>query len=270
MRGLHQNPRRGPAVSQLLMVGKPIPAKAGRYTVQLSITDSGAFRIETLSGGAVAQRVDSLTVSLADDGLARTIARVITVALRKQDATVDDARRAVVKHIDGELAFLLDSPSIQATNSAAYLQMVKGMFESAEDKQWADELAADMVAFHRALRGIGPATGDNRNNPSNAPAQSATAQPQTMADTVPTGTRRQVPPTMAGAHVAPLSEPLTRIIKVAHSNGGTVLRSKTANASQLRALARRGMAILNYRPGSSRPDPVSATLTDLGARVAVA
>lgn len=235
---------------QLLMPGKPIPATAGRYVVQLSVTDSGTFRIETLSGGPVATRIDTLTASLADEGLARTIARVITVALRKQDATVEDARRAVTQHLDGQLAFLLDSPSIQATNSAAYLQMVKAMFESPEDTAALEELAADMVAFHRALAGTKPeATG--------------------LAALKPNVTR-QVRMTLGGAQNADLTPAQRDALAVAQANGGTVLRGRANPLPVLRALVRKRLADFNYQPGTSRRIPVSVTLTARGWSTAVA
>jgi hypothetical protein len=252
-----------------LTVDQPLTCSAGTHTVQFSQIRPGVYRVEVLSGGSVAQPVEELTRSYADESLARTIARVITVALRREGATVEDARRAVVQHLDGQLAFLLDSPSIQATNAATYLQMVKGMFESPEDKRWADELAADMVAFHRALRGITTATGDNRSNPSNGDSQPASVQPQTMADTVPSQPHRQVRPTMAGAHLADLTEPQQDAIAAAQRNAGTVLRSGDHPLPVLRALARKGFARLDYAANVGRRKVVeSATLTARGWAVA--
>lgn len=245
-----------------------ITSNPGRFHIELFAVRDGVYRIETSYAGSVAQTIGELSVSLADPKVAYGISKALENALAAPGATVASARQAVCRHIDGQLAFLLDNPSIQATNAGAYLQMVKGMFESPEDKAWADELAADMVAFHAALAAVDNRPSTQAVNSDGPLSTDGTPQPRTMADTLPTGIRRQVRPTMAGAHVAPLSEPLTRIVKVAHTNGGTVLRSRTANASQLRALARRGMATLNYRPGSSRPDPVSATLTERGEAVA--
>jgi hypothetical protein len=253
---------------QLLTADRPLVTSAGTHVVQLSQIREAVYQVETLAGGSVAQRVDELTVSVADESLARAIARVITVALRREGATVATARRAVCQHLDGQLAFLLDNPSIQATNAAAYLQMVKGMFESPEDKQWADELAADMVAFHRALNGT--ATGDNHSNPSNDTAGTPSADAHSMADTVPTGHHRQVRPTMAGAQHAPLTDAQRYALATAAQFDGVMLRGKYKPVHLLRALARKGFVTLNYRPGSRRPDPISATLTARGWREAVA
>jgi hypothetical protein len=224
MRGLHQNPRRGPAVSKPLMADRPLATRAGRYTVQLSVVREGIYRVEVLASGSLAQPVEQLTRSYDDENLARGIARVITIALRQPGADVEYARLAVVAYLDGQITLNAAMPSVRAADAVGVLQDIRA--------------GLDTPIGLAALKKIGQV--------------------------------RQVRPTMAGAHVAPLSEPLRNIVKVAHANGGTVLRSRAANASQLRALARRGMATLNYRPGSSRPDPVSATLTERGWREAVA
>ncbi len=81
------------------------------------------------------------------------------------------------------------------------------------------------------------------------------------------GRHRQVRPTMAGAHLAKPSEAAMRILRAAHANGGTVDRSKTATIVQLKALARKGLMVLNYATGTAaRRLIVSATLTDAGRK----
>jgi hypothetical protein len=84
------------------------------------------------------------------------------------------------------------------------------------------------------------------------------------------GQHREVRPTMAGAHLAPTSEPLAFILAVASGNGGTIRRSKQATVAQLKALARKGLVTLNYESGrGARRVVESATLTARGARSAV-
>lgn len=256
-------------MQHLMTADDVIASNPGRFHLELSTVRAGVFRVEAFYGGSVAKLIDELSASYADPKVAYGIFKALERTLAADGATIATARRAVVQHIDGQLAFLLDSPSIQATNAAAYLQVVKGMFESPEDKQWADELAADMVAFHRALRGITTATGDNRSNPSNDHSQPPPVQPQTMADTVPSQPRRQVRPTMAGAHLAELTEPQQDAIAVAQRNAGTVLRSADHPLPVLRALARKGFARLNFAANAGRRRIVeSATLTARGWAVA--
>jgi hypothetical protein len=256
-------------MQHLMTADDVITSNPGRFHLELFTVRSGVYRIEASYGGPVAKLIDELSASFADPKVAYGIFKALENALAANGATIATARRAVVQHLDGQLAFLLDNPSIQATNAAAYLQMVKGMFESPEDKAWADELAADMVAFHRALRGITTATGDNRSNPSNDDAESPSVDAQTMADTVPTGCRRQVRPTMAGAHLADLTKAQRYALATAAQFGGVMVRGKYKPVHLLRALARKGFVTLNYRPGSRRPDPISATLTERGWREAV-
>jgi hypothetical protein len=257
-------------MQHLMTADDILTSNPGRFHLELFTVRDGVYRVEASYGGSVAKLIEELSASYADPKVAYGIFKALEHALAADGATVTSARRAVVQHLDGQLAFLLDNPSIQATNAAAYLQMVKGMFESPEDKQWADELAADMVAFHRALNGIADATDDNHSNPSNDDGEAASVQPQTMADTVPSQPRRQVRPTMAGAHLAPLTDAQRYALATAAQFDGVMLRGKYKPVHLLRALARKGFVTLNYRPGSRRPDPISATLTARGWREAVA
>jgi hypothetical protein len=95
---------------QALTAAKPLVAKAGRYFVQLTQPGPSAFRVEVTAAGPVAQLVDELSRSYTSEQLARTIARVLTVALRTPGATVATAKRAVVRHIDAEIDWLLTQP----------------------------------------------------------------------------------------------------------------------------------------------------------------
>jgi hypothetical protein len=94
-------------------------------------------------------------------------------------------------------------------------------------------------------------------------------RPATLAEVLPTGTHRQVRPTMAGAQLAPVNEPQADILAVALASGGTVRRSKNATIAQLRALARKGLVTLNYESGRGLRRVVeSATLTGRGQQMA--
>lgn len=92
-----------------------------------------------------------------------------------------------------------------------------------------------------------------------------TIRTASLADTVPAGTYRQVAPTMAGAQLAKVSDPLMLILATAASNGGTIIRSAQANVRQLMSLVRKGLATLNYEAGRGNRKVVeSATLTKQG------
>lgn len=186
---------------QALTADRPLVARAGRHIVQLSITDSGIYRVETLLGGAVATTVDELTRSFESEALARKIARVTTLALRRDGATVETAQAAVARYLAA--APVLDSTPVGLEALACL------------------------------------------------------------------GEQRQVRPTMAGAHLAPITAPQRHALATAAKAGGSVRRGRSFPAPVLRALARKGLATLAYRPGSSRPDIVSASLTALGWREAV-
>jgi hypothetical protein len=79
--------------------------------------------------------------------------------------------------------------------------------------------------------------------------------------------RRQVPPTMAGAHLTNPSDAALRVLRTAVNNGGTVNRSAAATIVQLKSLARKGLVTLNYASGTrARRVIVSATLTGRGVK----
>jgi hypothetical protein len=200
---------------QLLTADRPLAASAGTHIVQLSITDTGLYRIETLSGGSVAAPVADLTRSFDDEQLARSIATVITVALREPGSTVADAKAAVVAFFDDLIGRLAQHKGIEVAEAVAEFQAVRAGFTSG------------------------------------------------LAAIAPTG-HRQVRMTMGGAQNADLSDAQQDAIAVAKSNGGTVLRSGDNPLPVLRALARKRLVVLNYRPGTRRPDPISATLTARG------
>jgi hypothetical protein len=184
-----------------LTAEKPLAARAGRYIVQVSITDGGTYRVETLHGGSLATPIDELTRSYESEALARKIARVVTVALRTGH-TIDETAAKVTQFLT--TVPVLDSP------------------------------------------------------------------PRGLEALACLGEQRQVRPTAAGAHHAPITAPQRHALATAAKAGGSVRRGRAFPAPVLRALARKGLATLNYRPGSSRPDIVSATLTALGWREAVA
>ncbi|MCW6003799.1 hypothetical protein K1W54_04280 [Micromonospora sp. CPCC 205371] len=246
-----------------------ITSNPGRFHLELFTVRPGVYRVEASYGGSVAQLIEELSASYADARVAHGIFKALDNALTAPGATIATARRAVVQHLDGQLAFLLDSPSIQATNSAAYLQMIKGMFEAPEETVALEELAADMVAFHRALavaksQATAAGNGDNGQSPSGTP------HPRTMADVVPTRTRRQVRPTMAGAHLADLTEAQCDAIATARINGGTVQRSRAYPLPVLRALARKGFGTLNFAANAGKRRIVeSLTLNGRGWSEAV-
>jgi hypothetical protein len=121
-----------------LAVGHSIPCEAGRYTVVFSRLEY-VYRVE-VHYGVSSQCVPELTRSYESGALAKAIARIIAVTLRaSQD--IDVTRRAVVDHLDGQLAFLLADPSPAAANAARELQMLKAGFASADEDIW----AADMI-----------------------------------------------------------------------------------------------------------------------------
>ncbi|MEV5211266.1 hypothetical protein AB0K35_27720 [Micromonospora sp. NPDC053740] len=79
--------------------------------------------------------------------------------------------------------------------------------------------------------------------------------------------RRQVPPTMAGAHLTNPSDAGNRVLRAALNNGGTVNRSAAATVVQLKSLARKGLVTLNYASGTGlRRVVASATLTERGVK----
>ncbi len=87
------------------------------------------------------------------------------------------------------------------------------------------------------------------------------------AEPATTVRRRQVPPTMAGAHLTNPSDAALRVLRAAANNGGTVNRSAAATIVQLKSLARKGLVTLNYAPGTGlRRVIASATLTERGRR----
>jgi hypothetical protein len=84
---------------------------------------------------------------------------------------------------------------------------------------------------------------------------------------------RQVRGTIAGAHLADITDPQQNTIDVAAALDGTVRRSKAHPLPVLRALARKGFGTLNYEAGRARRKVVeSLTLNSRGwtlARTAV-
>lgn len=136
-------------MQQLTHPADTISCVAGTHIVQL-IRGERTLRLEVLTGSPVGQLVDELThpYELSQEPLARTLARVLAVALRA-GATTDEARRAVVDHLDAELAFILADPSIDSARAGIAVQDEKARWESAEDQAWAADLLDDMRAFLR-------------------------------------------------------------------------------------------------------------------------
>jgi hypothetical protein len=108
---------------QALTAAKPLVAPAGRFTVHLSIPGPDAYRVEVRTADLAGHLVDELTGSHPSESLARGIARVLTLALRKSDATIESARAAVVAFLDNQLVFLLDKPGIAGRVEKADLLM---------------------------------------------------------------------------------------------------------------------------------------------------
>ncbi len=103
------------------------------------------------------------------------------------------------------------------------------------------------------------------------PSELALAAVRELLDTVPVGEHRQVRPTMAHAHLAPLAGPQIRAIRIAAvSTNRTVYAGQAARAT-LRALARKGYGTLNYLTGLGlRKVIASLTLNDRGVALAEA
>ncbi|MEV5819369.1 hypothetical protein AB0L22_09350 [Micromonospora haikouensis] len=91
-------------------------------------------------------------------------------------------------------------------------------------------------------------------------AEAGQATHRTLADTVPAGTHRQVRPTMAGAHLTPLTGPQQRALNT--HNAGTVHVGDGITAATLRALDRKGYGVLVFE--GRRQRVVSLTLTKRG------
>lgn len=118
-----------------LTVDHPLVARAGNYVIQLSQPNPNlpVWRVEVLAAGTVAQLVEGLSRSYTSEGLARTIARVLTVALRAPGATVKTARRAVVRHINAEIDWLLTQPGVVGrVEKADILLGVRAGFDNSE------------------------------------------------------------------------------------------------------------------------------------------
>lgn len=105
---------------------RPLATRAGRYTIQLTKPGPDVFRVEVLRGGPVARPVDALSRSFEFYGLAYAIYRTLERALAMPGATVKTAQRAVVKHIDAEIALLV--PSALSVLKAEVLQNVRAGF----------------------------------------------------------------------------------------------------------------------------------------------
>lgn len=95
------------------------------------------------------------------------------------------------------------------------------------------------------------------------------AQPVGLAALKALAEPRQVRGTIAGAHLADLSEPQRFVIDVAAKTGGTVRRGKSFPLPVLRAVARKGFGTLNYAANAGRRRVVeSLTLNSRGWREA--
>ncbi|MFY1673649.1 hypothetical protein ACN27G_27445 [Plantactinospora sp. WMMB334] len=92
----------------------------------------------------------------------------------------------------------------------------------------------------------------------------AETDPFTLADTVPTGQHQQVRPTMAGAHLADVTDVQHRALATA-AMFGRVERSADHNVRTLKALARKGYLTLVMRPGK-RYDVAHGVITERGER----
>jgi hypothetical protein len=97
------------------------------------------------------------------------------------------------------------------------------------------------------------------------PSEAVLAEVANILNTVPTGHHRQARPTMAGAHLANLTDPDRRAIRHAATNAGKVHACRDFPRPVLRALARKGYGLLNYQPGLGRRKVIeSLTLNGRG------
>jgi hypothetical protein len=97
------------------------------------------------------------------------------------------------------------------------------------------------------------------------PAELALAAVKQLLETVPVGEYRQVRPTVAGAHLAPLADAQLRAIRVAADGGTRTVYVGQATRPTLQALARKGYGTLNYQPGLGRRRVIeSLTLNQRG------
>lgn len=97
------------------------------------------------------------------------------------------------------------------------------------------------------------------------PAELALAAVKQILDTVPEGEARQVRPTMAHAHLAPLADAQVRAIRVAGASANHTVYAGQATRATLQALARKGYGRLSYQPGLGRRRVIeSLTLNERG------
>lgn len=90
--------------------------------------------------------------------------------------------------------------------------------------------------------------------------------PASLAILAKVGTPRQVQPTMAGAHVATVTDPQHRALATA-ATVGRVQRGKGGESvTTLKALARKGLLTLVPPPGGRRFDVDHAVITPAGER----
>jgi len=98
------------------------------------------------------------------------------------------------------------------------------------------------------------------------PSELALAAVRELLDTVPSGEHRQVRPTMAHAHLAPLAEAQVRAIRIAGDSSNRTVYAGQAARATLRALARKGYGNLNFQAGLGRRKVVeSLTLNERGS-----
>lgn len=103
------------------------------------------------------------------------------------------------------------------------------------------------------------------------PSELALAAVRELLDTVPAGETRQVRPTMAHAHLAPLASAQVRAIRAGVRRSDRTVHTGDATRATLRALARKGYGTLNYQPGLGRRKVIeSLTLNARGLAAAQA
>jgi hypothetical protein len=97
------------------------------------------------------------------------------------------------------------------------------------------------------------------------PSNLVLAAVASILDTVPGGEHRQVRPTMAHAHLAPLADPQLRAIRIAGDSANRTVYAGQATRATLQALARKGYGTLNFENGLGRRKVIeSLTLNDRG------
>lgn len=258
----------------------------GRFTVEIQTPRANVYRVVTRHARPGGADIDTLTVPAPDLTLARAIARVIALSLKHAAPTinaakaVDNARRAVLHNLDGQLAFVLASPTVESTRTGEVLQDVRAMFVSAEDEAADDVLAADINATLDAssarpvadeatayLAGLAA----ERQARIEAAVAAADAKP-TLADVArnlggnPARVNRPRLATNTPS-ARKLTRPMLDMLAQAAANGGHIRLDRRDGRNRARAILKRGEHLtLIYATPGVEASLYAAEITDLGRR----